>query len=411
MGISIFAGPNADITASALAILAQKAAQELSQETNWAGIRLLVHNGLGPKSFPIGTQIADEWKRSADSEPLTAIWDVVNHAADGMELNWHYALPDKLPFDAPEALYYAPAGGLPAGQYYITVSKKFANGWIVGQHINFTLSNAMDAGDQLVVSMAESGNVNPTNGRPWNVYAKGSTTSKDSGTTSDSDAGTELGSTHATDVYLPNGQINSPARVVYGYSRYSQSAIRQYLNSAADAGGWWTAQNPWDRPPIALGSVRGLLAGFDPDFVGAVDETEVVTALCDSDATAESKTTDITYDKIYLPSLDNLYVGLDISGEGDEWEYYKELATEVGLDGRFEKQHAYPALKKYNLSNQTSPISVWLRSCNKPYSYYPWYLNGNGTVNYTYGPGGDGGYAGYSCVPASCCPACKIKSN
>jgi hypothetical protein len=315
-----------------------------------------------------------------------------------MELNWHYAFPDTMPFDAPEAIYYAPAGGLAAGQYYITISADFGTGWIAGHHINFTLNSAMAAGDQLVIETNNNSATNPTAGIVWNVYAKGSTVSKDTGVTSDSDTGTELGSTHATKTGLPNGQINAPERAVYGYGRYSQSAIRQYLNSTAAINGWWSAQNGWDRPPAQLATLRGWLAGCSSDFISAIATTAVVTDLSTDDATEESKTTDTTYDKVFLPSLENWYINPQLAGEGDKWDYYKELAQEAGLPGMFQRAGTYPILSKYRLDNQVYATYVWLRSCYRSAVTVPWYIGTSGFVN-----GYFNAYTGYMG-----CPACKI---
>ena len=363
----------------------------------WDGIKKLVQHGAAAQRLPIGTQLSDTWAKAEGTE-YNILWDVVHHYANGdMALKWHYAFPDTIPFDEPEAIYYAPAGGLAAGQYYITIGMAYGEGWVAGQHINFTLANAMDEGDQLVISLGTNNANNPTNGRTWNVYAKGSTASKESGTTSNSDTGTELGSTSTLGVGYTNGQINAPQRIVYGYNRWSQSAIRQWLNSAAAAGAWWTAQNGWDRPVSAAATLRGFLAGFSTDFTDILEEVDVVTALNTVEGATDA--TETTRDKIFLPSLTELYVNPQYA-EGEEWDYYKQLAQEDGRSGKFPTGQNIDVLKNYNVADTTSAVNVRLRSANRGNAGIAWNVSSGGYVYYN---------NAYNVLRG--CPACKIRKS
>ena len=371
------------------------------QQISWEGYRQSVRKGLAKAEFPVGTQLIDEWEKAAGGTKYSCPWDIVHYDADGNAyLKWHWGLESDIQFDAPEAIYYAPAGGLAAGQYYITISLGYGNGWHANDHINFTLNQAMAEGDQLVISTATDANVDPTNGRTWNVYAKGSTTSKDTGVTSNSATGTLLGATSSDGTGYTNGQINAPQRVVYGYGRYSQSAVRQYLNSAAAANAWWAPQNGWDRPPAQLASVRGLLAGFSEEFLAILEESEVTTAINTVEGSAQ--TTEVTRDKIFLPSLQEMYISPQLASvEGVDWDYFKELAAEAGLNGKFAQGGTYPILKTYRISSTTSAVGARLRSAYRGYAYYTWYVYTSGYVYY--------GYAAY--YSFSGCPACKIKKS
>ena len=396
--VAMLMGNNADKATSALELIAEAHASSLTKIEDWYKIQRITQSGLASSFFPVGTQISDAWKQAADGTEYTAPWDVVHHYANGdMALNWHYAWPTAMAFDPPEAIYYAPEGGLEAGQYYITIGYNYGSGWVAGKHINFTLTAAMDAGDQLVISLGNNNANDPTNGRTWNVYAKGSTTSKENGTTSDSDTGTELGSTSSTGAGYTNGQINAPQRAVYGYNRWSQSAYRQWLNSAAAAGAWWTAQNGWDRPPAQAATLRGFLAGFGDDFLAVLQPVAVVTALNTVEGAVEA--TETTYDRIFLPSLTQYYISEQYT-EDEPWSYYMELAKEAGLTGRFQRSSTYPILKKYNLSDTTSPVSSFFRSCGRGYAYNVWNVNSSGYIN-----NNNAYYA------ARGCPACIIKKS
>ena len=366
----------------------------------WRGFQTLLDDGLAETMCPPGTQLVDKWEKAAGTSYDTP-WDIVHYEDDGGSafLKWHYSTPDGIPFDEPEAIYFAPSGGLPAGTYHILIGASYGTGWSTAKAIQFTLAAAMDAGDQLVINCGTNYANDPTNGRAWNVYAKGSTTSKQSGTTSNGTDGTSLGTIGATNAHKPEGNLNAISRVVYGYARWSQSAMRQWLNSQAAAGAWWTPQNDWDRPPSVAATLRGFMAGISHEMYAVMQKSQIVTAL----NTQEGFTTDreTTEDYFFLPSLEQMYINPQLAGvEGDSWDYYKELAEEIGLPGMFQQYGTYPILITYNCSNTTSPVYVWLRSCNRGSAYYEWHVYISGNV---------GGNYAFSAFRS--CPACKISKS
>jgi len=362
---------------------------------DWSAVKAALDHGQAPRRLPVGSQIFDSWEKASGTS-YNAPWDVVNYDGDGnMELDWHNCLPDGVPFDAPEAIYYAPSGGLAAGTYHILIGHSYGTGWDTAKAIEFTLTNAMAEGDQLCINCNQDNSTDPTNGRRWDVYAAGSTTSKQHGTTSNGTGGTELGTTDTTSAQKTNGQINAISRVVYGSGRWSESAIRQYLNSSAAAGAWWSAKNGWDRPPAEAETLRGFLAGYGDDFLSLLQEVDVVTALNTEEGFATD--TETTRDKIYLPCLENWYIAPEKSGEGNEWAYYKTLAQEAGLSGKFQRSQTYPILKKYRVDDTTSAAAVWLRSCYRSTAYLAWLVISSGEV---------GGISAYYAFRG--CPACKI---
>ena len=360
----------------------------------WNGIKAAVNRGIAKNVLPVGTQIEDAWKT------YTAVWDVVHHAADGgMLLNWHYADPNEVPYDAPEAVFYADASGLAAGTYHIAIGSNYGDGWSTSKHIQFTLTRAMVEGDQLVIDLAANNATDPTASRTWRVYHAGGAEVLETGTTSNGTDGTLLGTIGAESAQKPNGLLNAISRAVYGYNRWSQSAKRQYYNSAAAKGGWWTPQNGWDRPPTQAATVDGFLRGCSEEFLAILEPVEVVTALNTVEGHATDRET--TMDKIFLPSLQEMYIAPQLSGaEGEDWDYYKTLAAEAGLTGKFQQYGTYAVLKKYNLASPASAVGVWLRSASRGYAGIAWFVDSSGSVgsNYAYGA-----YRG--------CPACKIKKS
>ena len=363
----------------------------------WGEIVALIESGEMSEIFPVASQIKDTWKNTSDTS-VEFPWDVVHYSANGDTwLKLHYAAPEALQFDAPEAIYYFD-GTEPAGTYHIPIGSSYGKGWVVGHSIQFTLTAAPDEGDQLFIDCGTNNANDPADGRTWRVYDAGGTTVKQSGTTSEGTGGTSLGTIGNVNAHRTNGRLCAISRVVYGYARWSQSAMRQYFNSA-DVN-WWIMKNPWDRPPAQASTIRGFLCGFSQDFLDHLEETEVVTALNTQEGFAEA--TETTLDKIFLPSLEQMYINPQLAGvEGESWDYYKALAVEAGLPGKFQQHQTHPILISYNASNTSSAVSVFLRSCTRGNATYGWYVNTNGTVD-SYG-------TAYYAIRG--CPACKFKKS
>lgn len=361
-------------------------------------VKQIVQNGNARDWFTIGYQFAEDWYRDASTKYIS-IWDVVHHYTNGdMALCWHYAIPDGIQFDAPEAIYYFD-GTETAGDYYIPVGSAYGAGWTVGLNIQITLTEAPSAGDQLFIDCGTNYAKDPTAGRAWRVYEAGTNTVKQSGTTSNGTSGTNLGTIGNVNAHRPNGRLNAISRVVYGYGRWSQSAIRQYLNSTEAAGAWWTMQNPWDRPPSQLASLRGFLAGYSAEFLDIIEAVDVVTALNTQEGFSE--TTETTQDRIFLPSLQEWYIATQLANvEGEDWDYNKQLAEEDGRTGRFPTGTAIDILKRYNIASQSSSVFVWLRSALRLNASLAWHVTTSGYVGYD-----------AACSTNSGCPACIIKAT
>ncbi len=334
---------------------------DLAGELSWAQAVQLVQRGKAARWLPPGTQLTTPWTATGGTT-YDAVWDVVHHGEDGgMYLKWHYAVPDGIVYDEPEAIYYAGEDGLAAGDYHIKIGVAYGDGWVKDAYIGFTLTGALDPGDQIVIDCNKSNATNPGNSRTGKVYAAGSTTEKETFTTNTGSTGTLLGTIGATSAHNPEGNLNAPSRVVYGYNRWAQSAIRQWLNSEEDAGSWWSAQNGWDRPPAIAGTMKGFLSGFESDMLEAIRPVPVVTAIHTAEASPDTYET--TQDRIFLPSLQEMYITPQLADvEGVDWDYYKELNKAAGRTAKWATGSTYPELITYNLSLKTSAVHVWLRS-------------------------------------------------
>lgn len=362
--------------------------------TDVASVAELARNGELLEVMDYGDQIAPEW---VDGETHYNPAMNLCHESDevledqetihGAFFEWDKTLPLGVPYDEPEAIYYFD-GTEAAGTYYIPISVDYGAGWVAGKAIQFTLTEAPAANDQLVINCGTNNANDPTNGRTWNVYAKGDTTSKQSGTTSNGTSGTNLGATSAVDAQHTNGKVNAPSRVVYGYARWSQSGLRQWLNSWLAAGAWWTAQNPWDRPSAVAATKAGFLAGYAEDVRRFFKPIKVVTVACNADDNAE----DITYDRVFLSSLEQMYCTPQFSGkEGEYWEYYKRL---LGRTSPAQTSSTYARLIKYALNAPTSAQTCWRRSAYRHYASNAWYVGTSGSVGTYYA------YSAFRCAPS-----------
>ncbi len=230
-----------------------------------------------------------------------------------------------LQHDAREAFYYnSGESALSAGTYNITIG---AHTWVagdVGKTLQFTLANDLPAGGQLVFK----GSYNATLvGTSIDAFASGSAgTPTETVTLSEGSSGTSLG----TIGVAVNGALNSIERALLGSNKWSTSAMRQHLNSAAKAGSVWSPQTPWDREPSWKSSTPGFMHGLDPEFIKICGDVELITALStaagDTSAANASAGTgyETTVDKFFLPSRPEVFGGGDNnSDKGDAWQYYK----------------------------------------------------------------------------------------
>ena len=118
-----------------------------------------------------------------------------------------------------------------------------------------------------------------------------------------------------------NDNLNSMQETGYGWNRWKTSAIRQYLNSSAPIGAWWKAQDEWDIAPNELTTKAGFLSGCSESFINAIKPVEVKTYVNTVyDSTQQAEDYDLTYDKVFLPSLEEMYIKYQAQGEGEMHE-------------------------------------------------------------------------------------------
>lgn len=379
---------------SSLGVIA-RAQTGVVEEMDYNAIKAVVAAGNAPAVFPVGTQLVNTYT-GKDGKAYDCPWDVVksNDIAEGetgttapaMVLQMHYASLEDIQFSAYQAFYVVQESGLAAGTYNVKIGLDWGTNVKNGTSYQFTLTKNAPAGARLT-GFYNAPDTAPTN---WKVYVyKDQQKSEllETCNVTAGDAGTNLG----TFLAKPNGNLNGLHPVGYGDNRWWKSAYRQYLNSDAPAKEWWAPQDEWDMKPDQADTVPGFLAGFSDDFKAALTRVKVVTY---GNTVTDDGSAVVTYDKIFLPSLQEIYCSPQVSGEGTYWPYWKER---TGAKTPQALWQTYPLRITRYLAQRTVGRNVRLRSAAR------------GTGGNTFGVLSSGHVGDWGAVFARCCaPACKI---
>ena len=134
-------------------------------------------------------------------------------------------------------------------------------------------------------------------------------------------------------------------RAQYGCNRWDWSAIRQWMNSAAAPGEWWTAQHEYDAAPAYAATLAGFMADLPADFLSAVAPARLVTALPNADGGGS----------VWLPSRTEIFGALQGGiAEGMQMTKYIDATDADRI--------------KYNAAGNSA--SWYLRSANTTQPHY-----------------------------------------
>ena len=368
--------------AQSLQTIAFTQAANLENISDWDQISGLSRNGYAQKIFNYGDQFVEKWTDTAASVEYEYPWRV-NHFENvelengeivpGMFLQAHYAHPFGVQFSQYRAFLRCP-NGLQAGTYNITLGATWGSKDAQKETTwQFTLTQDVPAGGCLngfyqMPDVAAS---------TWKVtsYTADRITKIETVPISSGSEGTALGTMLMN---TRNGDLNSMQETGYGHNRWSASAIRQYLNSDQPKGKWWTPQDDWDVAPDQLATKDGFLRGLPEDMLRAIKTVKVVTY---TNTVQDGGEADITYDKVFLPSLEQMYYNHQISGEGNAHEYWKRRS---GSKTKLPQYQALPRMVTYAVENHTSPQYVRLRSAHRGNAYSAWYVLSSGNAYYNY---------------------------
>ena len=364
--------------AQSLQTIAFTQAANLENISNWDQISGLSRNGYAQKIFNYGDQFVEKWTDTAASTEYEYPWRV-NHfenvelengeVVPGMYLQAHYAHPFGVQFSQNRAFLRCP-NGLQAGTYNITLGATWGSKdakkdttW------QFTLTQDVPSGGCLngfyqMPDVAAS---------TWKVtsYAADRITKIETVPVSTGSEGIALGTMQ---ISTRNGDLNSMQETGYGWNRWKTSALRQYLNSDQPKGKWWTPQEDWDVAPDQLATKDGFLRGLPENMLRAIKTVKVVTY---TNTVQDGGEADITYDKVFLPSLEQMYYNPQIAGEGNAHEYWKRRS---GSKTKLPQYQALPRMITYAVENHTSPQNVRLRSALRDSASSAWYVLNSGSV-------------------------------
>ena len=260
--------------------------------------------------------IGDQFVCSYGQDTLT--WEVIGKNQDSpvnpqhtysLTLKLHFQLPYDVLFSQKEAFYYC-SSQLKAGNY------RFKRQSSDSQWYNFTLRYNVPKGGQLYFKS------NFTSISSYSSAIASTPIETVTGTYGSGGSYTDLGTLGSS----PIGNLNSYSACTSSNNRYSESIIRQWLNSNAAAGEWWQSLNNWQRKPDIADTRNGFMYGLDSDFIEVLEPTEKITAT--------SNSSDTTSDIFFLLSQTEVYGGEAVSGvpEGQAYTFYTENTSLTSPD-------------------------------------------------------------------------------
>lgn len=359
-------------------IMASQVGKDTGLITTFQQLEKIVQNNMAQKIFSVGDQIvikytnpdntAQSYDCPLDVVSFNNVTDKDGNEKPAMWLQFHFATLQGVMFAGYQAFYLCKTK-LSAGTYNITWGANWGTYIKSGASWQFTLTKDVPAGGYLTGFYQAPDKDNST----CKVYSWESNTSKtpiEEVSISSGSGGTNLGTIY----YNKRTEVlGSMYDICYGYNRWSQSAIRQWLNS--DGSDWWQPQSDFDHRPDQY-SLKGFMAGLPDDFKAIIKPIQVKTS---ANTLIDGGVTDVTYDKFFLPSLEQIYITPQIKGiEGDYWEYWKER---VGTDSSTAQYTTQEERKTYALESHTSAQYVRLRSANRGSSNNTWIVNTTGNVN------------------------------
>ena len=347
----------------------------------WRNIQSMIAKGYHKKVFKIGDKLTNTWldpnaSMKEYNNPLR-----INHFEDGLELEngqlingmWlqtQYAQLKVVQFSHQRAFLRCP-DGLAPGTYYFTFESNFGNNVKAGDVVCFTTTQQIPVGGRVSGCHGASDQTKDK----WKIYTHSADGKNiiETITPTFVASGVDLG---IQKLNSRNGNLNSTQEMAYGWNRWKTSAIRQYLNSDKPKGEWWVAQDEWEIAPDQLSQIDGYLKGIDPELLAVIQPVKVTTY---ANTANDGVVADVTYDKVIIPSLEQMYIAPQISGEGEAHQYYKELN---GTDAPYKQYVTFPELITYAIENHSSAQHVRLRSANRGIAYYAWSVGVSGGVGY-----------------------------
>ncbi len=370
-----------------------------SMETlTWAQIQAIVQAGQASRYFKIGDQIMTTWTDTQTSTEYEIPLDVVSFedvviddngtekTVPGMTVQWHYCSPFGVQFCNGEAFYHCEEA-LEPGTYYFEFGNDWGNNVHSGYKYEFTTTVEIPAGGLICLTQGNhlAGFYMDTSASNWKVKTYSSntdTTPLETLTltqyTTETPSSTLLCTLRNSTKY--NTTYNDIYTVGAGSNRWKTSALRQFLNSNADKDAWFTPDTTEDvflMIPEQLSTKDGFLKGCDSDLLSVIKAVKIKTAI-NTTRDSEKGTFDETFDKFFIPSLEQMYINPQLSGEGAYWPYWK---TRSERTSPMAQGSTYAQIITYGADNHTSAQSVRLRSAYRGNSNNTWRVGTGGNIS------------------------------
>lgn len=171
----------------------------------------------------------------------------------------------------------------------------------------------------------------------------------------------------AFDAKEPDNPNND--RKNYGNNEWSSSNIRQWLNSSADSGEWYTPQHGYDSPPTdELTCDRGTRYDNQPGFLfhfteaerNLITQTTIKTTYYNESSSSPALTE--TTDKVFLLSRTEIGLGDENNAsEGSPFEYFDSDASRIVSIQRYAYRNT---LSNFKPIFEEDAWFYWLRTPN-----------------------------------------------
>lgn len=360
--------------------------KETTEDIAYNDIAIAAFTGNLKDILSVNDKIEAKWTDTVANKVYDNPWRVNDLSLkelleDGTEINgvWlqnHYAHPFGVQFSHQRAFLRCP-DGLSAGEYYITFGSDWGSkdakkdtSW------SFTLTKDVEKGGRLAGFYGMPDTTKDT----WKVYsygADGITINETVSVVEGAGTGTSLGTLALN---KRTGNLNSMQETAYGWNRWKYSAIRQYLNSALGKGLWWTPQDEWDIAPNELSTKAGYLSGLSSEFIDVLVPVKTITF---ANTVNDGGEMDITYDKVILPSSEQMYITNPWNSDKSKYEgqpqaYWKELN---GTDTMWKWWNGEnESLKQYAVENHIAAQNFRLRSADRGSACRTGYVYSSGYV-------------------------------
>ena len=343
-----------------------------NRDTSWAGIRENVKSGYGEILYPVGTDFSVSCPSGAPYNDI--VFTVVNHRVENDEPIMTLLMKRciyGIQFDAIQAAFVA-SEAMAAGTYHFKLLDNYDTGYDGGKYVQFTIVNPLVAGDQIVITWGYN---QSWIGKNAYVYHAFDVTPAETCVMSEGQSGTYLGVADGS-----SANLNHTHRLRYGSNNWKESAVREWLNSDAQAGSWQTQQTKFQRPCSYASSKAGFMSYLDPSFVETVRTGTHLNRTNQVFDLLGAKVAYSTEERFFL--LSNEEIG-----------FYSESGIVCGSLFSFYDGANNDDRIKYDIVNENTARNWWLRTPYPSNANYERSVTSSGALSSPIASGGNGAAA------------------